>query len=211
MVLAAWAEKIEQLQPQGYVNDFAGVLSTAAREQIATLCSEVDQKTHAQISVVTVRTLDDVPVEDFANKLYARWGIGYKGENRGALILLAVNDRKYRVEVGYGLEPILPDGKVGGFGREMLPRLRQGDYDAALLQLTTSIARVIASDRGVTLGKLPQQENLGRRRAKSTPTLAALVILGLLFFIILPIIAAVQRGQGSRSSFLFNLDVHHSR
>src|SRR5271167_2100778 len=109
---AALAEKIEQLKPQGYVNDFAGVLSEAVREQIAAVCKEVDKKAHAQIAVVTVRSLDDVAVEDFANKLYERWGVGYKGENRGVLILLAVNDRKYRVEVGYGLEPILPDGKV---------------------------------------------------------------------------------------------------
>ncbi len=196
---AVRAEKIEQLKPQGYVSDFAGVLSQRAREQITALCAEIDQKAHAQIAVVAVRSLDDVPVEDFANKLYERWGIGYKGENRGVLILLAVNDRKYRVEVGYGLEPILPDGKVGGFGREMLPRLRQGDYDAALLHLTASITRVIATDRGVTLGKLAQEGDLGRRGPRPGPTLAALIILAFLGFgvfgLLLPIIAAAQQGR----------------
>jgi len=83
---AALAEKIEQLKPQGYVNDFAGVLGEGAGEQIAAVSREVDQKAHAQIAVVTVRSLDNVPVEDFANKLYERWGVGYKGENRGVLI-----------------------------------------------------------------------------------------------------------------------------
>ena len=197
---AALAEKIEQLKPQGYVNDFAGVLGTAAREQIAAVCRQVDQKTHAQIAVVTVRSLDDVAVEDFANKLYERWGIGYKGENRGVLILLAVNDRKYRVEVGYGLEPILPDGKVGGFGREMLPSLRRGDYDAALLRLTVSVARVIATDRGVALDDVAREEEM-ERRSPPVPHLAALIILALVAFGVLAMLAAAggwrRRGWGA--------------
>jgi len=195
---AALAEKIEQLKPQGYVNDFAGVLSEGAREQITAVCREVDQKAHAQMAVVTLRSLDDVPVEDFANKLYERWGVGYKGENRGVLILLAVNDRKYRVEVGYGLEPVLPDGKVGGFGREMLPSLRRGDYGAALLHLTASVARVIATDRGVALGDLPREEE-PERRSRPVPNIAALVILALAAFgvlgVLLPIIAASRGGR----------------
>src|SRR3989442_11136752 len=111
--LPALAEKVEELSPQGYVNDFADVLPSQARTRIAAICEEADQKTRAQIAVVTIRKLDGVPIEDFASKLYERWGIGPKSANRGVLILLAVDDRRYRVEVGYGLEPILPDGKVG--------------------------------------------------------------------------------------------------
>src|SRR2546428_9259748 len=126
--LPALAEKVEELNPQGYVNDFADVLPSQARTRIAAICKEVDQKTRAQIAVVTIRKLDGIPIENFASKLYERWGIGPKSDNRGVLILLAVDDRRYRVEVGYGLEPILPDGKVGGFGREMVPNLRSGDY-----------------------------------------------------------------------------------
>ena len=132
----ALAEKLEQLKPAGYVNDFAGVLDSQSTTQLAALCTEIDQKAHAQIAVVTIRTLEGVPVEDFANRLFERWGIGPKSDNRGVLILLAVDDHRYRVEVGYGLEPILPDGKVGGFGREIVPLLRQGNYNGALLQLT---------------------------------------------------------------------------
>jgi len=150
------AEKIEQLKPQGYVNDFAGVLDAQARERLTGLCQEVEQKAHAQIAIVTVRRLEGVPIEDFSVNLATRWGIGPKASDRGVLILLAVDDHRYRVEVGYGLESILPDGKVGGFGREIVPLLRQRDYRGALLQLTSRIADVIAEDRGVTLGnRLP--------------------------------------------------------
>jgi len=67
------------------------------------------------------------------------------------MVLLAVDDHQYWTEVGYGLEPILPDGKVGGFGREMLPLLRQRQYGAALFQISSEIASTIAMDRGVTL------------------------------------------------------------
>jgi len=149
------AEKVEQLNAQGYVSDFAGVLSGQAKQQLTALCTEVDQKTHAQIAVVTIHTLEGLEASEFGNRLFARWGVGHKNDNRGVLILLAIDDHKYWIEVGYGLEPILPDGKVGGFGREMVPKLRANDYTGALLHATSQIAGVIAGDRGVTLNSMP--------------------------------------------------------
>jgi uncharacterized protein len=150
----ARAEQVKNLKPQGYVNDFAGVLSAQAKEKLSALCTEVDQKTKAQIAVVTVSSLEGEPIEQFSIDLATQWGIGPKQESRGVLILLATNDRKYRVEVGYGLEPILPDGKVGGFGREAVPFLQRGDYDGATLLLTERIASVIADDQKITLDAL---------------------------------------------------------
>jgi uncharacterized protein len=164
----ARAERVEQLQPQGYVNDFAGALDAQTKAQLTALCAEVDQKTGAQIALVTIRSLENQPVEDFAVKLATRWGVGHKGDNRGVLILLAPTDHQYRTEVGYGLEPILPDGKVGGFGREMVPRLRQGDYSGALLRLTGQIAEVIAGDRHVVLTSLPKEAGAGARAEPSS-------------------------------------------
>jgi uncharacterized membrane protein YgcG len=152
--LVTRAEKVKSLQPRGYVNDFAGVLDSQTAQQITNICTEVDEKTHAQMAVVTVKTLEGLEASDFANQLFKTWGVGHKGDNRGVLILLAAADHKYWTEVGYGLEPILPDGKVGGFGREMVPSLRAGDFNAALLHLTTQIADVIAADRGVNLDSL---------------------------------------------------------
>jgi uncharacterized protein len=153
----AFGEDVAQLKAQGYVNDFAGVLSEQAKQQLTALCTEVDQKTHAQIAVVTIHTLEGLEAADFANQLFKRWGVGHQDDNRGVLVLLAVADHKYYVEVGYGLEPILPDGVVGGFGREMVPRLRAGDYNGGLLKLTSEIADVIARDRGVALSAMPAQ------------------------------------------------------
>jgi uncharacterized protein len=148
------SEQVKNLKPQGYVNDFAGVLSAEAKEKLAALCAEVDQKANAQIAVVTVSSLEGQPVEQFANDLFTQWGVGPKQQDRGVMILLAPNDRKYRIEVGYGLEPILPDGKVGGFGREAVGFLRQNDYNGAILLMAQRVATVIAADRNVTLDTL---------------------------------------------------------
>jgi uncharacterized protein len=147
----ARAEKVEQLSPQGYINDFAGVIDSESRQRITALCQELDQKADAQLTVVTIHTLEGEAVQDFANRLFEKWGVGPKGKDRGMMVLLAVNDRQYWTEVGYGLEPILPDGKVGGFGRQMLPLLRQNQYGVALLQISSQIASTIAQDRGITL------------------------------------------------------------
>jgi uncharacterized protein len=145
------AEKISDLKPTGYVDDFAHVLTPEASVQISDLCHQVDEKAKAQIALVTVNTLEGQDVESYAVELYKKWGIGYKGTDRGVLILYAIQDRRARVEVGYGLEPILPDGKVGGFQREAIPQMRSGDYSGALLLVTRRVADVIAQDAGVQL------------------------------------------------------------
>jgi uncharacterized protein len=151
---AVSAEQVKNLKPQGYVNDFAGVLSAQAKDKLAALCAEVDQKAQAQIAIVTVSSLEEQPVEQFTHDLFTAWGVGPKQKDRGVMILLAPNDRKYWTEVGYGLEPILPDGKVGGFGREAIPLLRQNDYSGAVLLMAERVASVIAEDRKLTLDSL---------------------------------------------------------
>jgi uncharacterized protein len=151
--LAAQAERVEDLpQPTDYVSDFAHVLSPDAVARLDALLSQLDQaQTHAKIAVVTVPTMDGDDAADYANRLEDHWKMGDKGENRFALLLVAVNDHKYRIETGYGLEGILPDGKTGDIGRGMVPLLRQGDYDGAVAGAVDEIAQTIAADAHVTL------------------------------------------------------------
>ena len=151
------AEPISSLKPTGYVNDFAHVLGNDSATYLESLCTEVDQKAKAQIAVVTIHSLDGRDVEGYAVDLYKSWGIGNKATDRGVLILLATDDRRYRIEVGYGLEPILPDGKVGSFGREAVPILKQGDYSGAVKLLTERAAETIAADAGITLSSQTQR------------------------------------------------------
>src|SRR6266446_7033600 len=151
LVLAAQAEPVAKLKATGYVNDFAHVLDQNTIVQMDDICRQVDEKAHAQIAVVTVRSLDGADIESYAVDLFHQWGIGSKSTNRGVLILYAIDDHRARIEVGYGLEPILPDGKVGGFQREAVPLMRAGNYNKALLLVTNRVADVIAKDAGVQL------------------------------------------------------------
>jgi uncharacterized protein len=187
------AQAPTQYKPQGYVNDFANVLSPAARQQLTALCTEVDQKAHAQIAVVAVPSTNGQPIQDYSFDLATKWGIGPKQSNRGVLILFAINDHKYWIQVGYGLEPILPDGKVGGFGREAVPILREGNYDAAALLITRRIADVIAQDAGVTLSGIPPSQ-LRQRQDRTRLHPGPLVLL---LLVIMIIVALMVRGGGS--------------
>jgi len=182
-------------KPTGYVTDLANVLSPQTRDQIAALCTEVDQKAHAQIAVVTVPTTNGQPIVDYTFNLATKWGIGPKQSNRGILILYAVNDHKYWTQVGYGLEPILPDGKVGGFGREAVPILRQGNYNAAVLLMTRRIADVIAQDAGVTLsGVPPEQRRVAQQEDRPLGAFGTVILL----LVIFGFIALILRGSSGR-------------
>jgi uncharacterized protein len=164
------AESVSSLpKPNDYVNDFAHVLSPDAVAKLDRICAELDHsKADAQLAVVTVHNLDGDDATDWANQLEDKWKMGKKGSDRGVLVLLAVDDHKYRIDVGYGLEGILNDAKVGDFGRAMVPALRAKDYDSAILGAVGQVAQVIAKDANVTLSDqlpepppVPQRHNSG--------------------------------------------------
>jgi uncharacterized protein len=208
---AVWvaAEPIASLRPSNYVNDFAGVLDAATEARLNDLCRQVDQKAQAQIAVVTVKSLDGQDAVSYAVALYQKWGIGAKGKDCGVLILLATADRKYWTTVGYGLEPILPDGRVGGFGREAVPLLKSGNYAGAVTLMTARVASVIAEDAGVTLENQPRLA-APRQRSEPGSWLGVVPVLILvLLFVVIPILRALFRGGGGRggggSGFLSGL------
>jgi uncharacterized protein len=195
LAAGAAAQNSLPAKPSGYVSDFANVLSPASHAQLTTLCTEVDQKAQAQIAVVTVPSLDGRPIEDYAVDLFKHWGIGGSKTDRGVLILLAPNQRQMKVETGYGLEPILPDGKTGGFGREAVPYLKAADYSSAVVLVTRRIADVIAQDRGVTLSGQPlASPRPSADDGDSTSGVGSVILLGLF---ILFIYFMVRRGGGS--------------
>jgi uncharacterized protein len=149
------AQQPNNLKPQGYVSDFAGVFSIQGRARLEALCDEVARKTGTQMAIVAIQSLNGSDIDQYANELYSKWGVGGKSDNRGVLVLIVTDDHKYRTEVGYGLEPILPDGKVGGFGRQAVPLFRKADYDGAAFLMASNIAEVIAKDKGIALDNSP--------------------------------------------------------
>jgi len=155
LAIVASAEPIQKIHPTSYVTDLAGVLDSATRQRLETLAAELEQKTGAQLAIVTVHSLEGRPIDDYAVDLFKQLGVGKK-DNRGVLILLSPDERKYRIEVGYGLEPVINDARAGDIGRAMVPNLRRNDYDAAVILATSQVARLIAADKGVTLDGIPQ-------------------------------------------------------
>jgi uncharacterized protein len=179
------AQAANQLpRPTDYVSDFAHVLSPEAIEHIDSVCAQLDHSAaNAQVAVVTVSSLDGDDSSDYANALEDKWKMGRKGSDRGVLVLLAVNDHKYRIEVGYGLEGILPDGKVGDIGRSMIPNLRANDYDGALTLAVGQVAQVLADDAHVTLDENapgPERGPPVRHNSARSSGIAKLVLLMLL-------------------------------
>ncbi|MCX6629245.1 MAG: TPM domain-containing protein [Candidatus Solibacter sp.] len=152
------------LKPQGYVSDFARVIDPASKSQLEAYCATVEGSTGAQMALVTSATLEGEPIDDVANTIYRAWGVGQKGKNEGVLLLLVIGDRRHRLEIGYGLEPILPDSLAGSVLREMRPALRQQRYGEALMAAADTIGGGVAKAKNVSLTtQLP-------RRIRGTPS-----------------------------------------
>jgi uncharacterized protein len=149
------AQDIKQIHPTGYVSDLAGVIGPEAKTRLEALCAEVERKTGAQMAIVTVQSLEGESVENYAVNLFKELGVGSKKDNRGMLLLVAPKERKYRIEVGYGLEPVINDARAGDAGRAMVPYLRQSDYGKAAEAGAWQLAKYIADDSGVTLSGQP--------------------------------------------------------
>jgi uncharacterized protein len=192
-VRGASAEQVKDLsKPTDYVTDYAQVLSPETIARLDRICGELDHsQANAQLAIVTIHNLNGDDAADYANQLEDKWKMGKKGSDRGVLILLAVDDHKYRIDVGYGLEGILPDGKIGDIGRSMVPELRAKDYDGAITQAVSQVAQEIATDAKVTLDEEPVAPPPVRHRS-SGGGLPIPIILFLAFFVISIIVRVVH-------------------
>ncbi len=187
MVLAAalaWASQASARtwpEPEGFVSDFAHMIDPASRDSIGALATELREKTGAELAVVTLPDLAGDEIEPVAVNLYKAWGIGKKGTDEGVLLLLAWKERRVRIEVGYGLEGILPDGLCGSIIRRvMTPELTAGRVGSGLLRGAQSVVGVIAKDRGVMITgarSLPSEEEERPKRPGNSLLLGIAVIL----------------------------------
>lgn len=154
--------------PVGKVNDFAAVLEPAEREALSHQLADLERTTSAEVAVVTMPTLGDRTVEEYATALFNTWGIGKTDRDNGVLILVAVRDRAMRIEVGYGLEGILPDGLTGAIIREsFLPRFRNDDYRTGLLEGTARVIDVVRRNETLTADERTALERAAQDEGKS--------------------------------------------
>ncbi|MBC8417839.1 MAG: TPM domain-containing protein [Desulfobacterales bacterium] len=191
----------------GLVNDFANVVSPAYKQKIAAVTGELLQKTGIPVVVVTMPDIGGAEYNEYANRLYNAWGIGKKGDDKGVLIFVSVKERKMRIETGYGVEGILPDGRVGEIrDRYMIPYLKHDKFSEGLYAGALAVAQVIGKAAGIQIaGQLPKKADKEETVGFSLfPILIILIILmlvgkrrGWLFF--LPFLFGLS-GGGSGSS-----------
>ena len=135
-----------------YVQDYAGVISAPVHSYLQKLGRQLDQKTTAQLAVVTVKSLNGAPLEEYSLKLLRDWGIGNKEKNNGVLMLISTGDRKSRIEVGYGLEGALTDSLTGQIQDQyMIPSFRKGDYEEGIARGYEALALRIGKEYNVQL------------------------------------------------------------
>lgn len=136
-------------EPSGFLNDFAGVLALQEKQDIENLLNNIEKNTGVEVCVVIVHSLDGKNLEEFANELFNTWGIGKKKKDNGVLFLISMEDRKIRIEAGYGLEDVLTDGRCGSIIRNiMVPQFRNGKY-------YNGISAAVKQIEGIILGNLP--------------------------------------------------------
>ena len=169
-------------KPEGLVNDFAHVISPGYKQKITAVTGELLQKTGIPVVVVTMPDMGGAEYNDYANRLYQAWGIGKKGEDKGVLIFVAVKERKMRIETGYGVEGVLPDGLVGEIrDRYMTPLLKQDKFGEGLFAGASAVARVLAKASGVALGGQAPENSVKKQSGFSLfPILILLIIIMLI-------------------------------
>lgn len=185
----------------GHVNDFANVIDPVTKQKMGDILLNFEQKTGTQIAVVTMTTLGGQTLEDYSLDLYRAWGIGAKsGENRdkGALLLVVIQDRRTRLEVGYGLEADLPDGVAGEIIRNMRPDLQATNYSAAMMKGMRTIVDTLAARWNVSLEGIEDRQFAVRGEEMPEISGKALAIFGGVFILFLILMAFAARSARKR-------------
>jgi len=137
--------------PLGRVNDFADVIDAATEAEIDRQLDLLEQKTSAEVAVATIASLGDMSIDEYANRLFKEWGIGQATQDNGVLVVVAPSDRAMRIEVGYGLEGVLPDGLCGQIIREhFTPRFVDGDYAGGIRNGVSRVVEVVERQQVLT-------------------------------------------------------------
>jgi uncharacterized protein len=164
-----------------YVTDQAGILSETTRDQLSNLLADYDKQTGNQILVVTVPSLEGEDYIDFTEGLFSLNKPGQKGKDNGIILMVALQDRKIRIEVGYGLEEQVPDGKAGTIYREQItPYFKAGDFNSGITAGVYALITAITPDYPLPSGQISEQPV---RRKTGRSSLPLLIIVGLLVLI----------------------------
>jgi uncharacterized protein len=167
-----------------HIVDLANILESDVETKLIRFLTELEQKTSAQVAVLTINSLDGESLERFSLHIaHDRWKLGQKGKDNGALLLVSLGDKKYRFEIGYGLEGILPDSLVGSIGRQFLvPYFRKGDYGSGVTLAVLAVVNEIAKNEGVNITGFPDMSRFSSSAPQKKKFSIVRVIFSILFF-----------------------------
>lgn len=184
--------------PNGPINDFANILDDATEARLRAIAEAVERETTAEIAVATVPSLQGASVEEVATRYFNTWGVGQQSLDNGVLLLVAPNEREVRIEVGYGLEPILPDGLTGEIiRREILPKFKDGDYPGGIVAAVDRMGALVRAKHVVT----PEEREELAQAAEDRPPRWLMVP----FFGIFLTIGGYAVGSGLKSKEAFSM------
>jgi uncharacterized protein len=190
---------------EGRVNDEAGIFSTSQAQELDATLSALESQTGIQMAVLTIPGLEGEDLEEFSIRTVDKWKLGKAGDDNGILLLLALADRKVRLEVGYGLEGELTDAKSGYIVREvMIPYFSKGDFASGILAGTEVVANVVKGDVDISAEALTKSQT-----SQSRPSGGALPIQFILILFVV-IFNSFGRMGGRRRGGLFQLLILNS-
>lgn len=175
--------------PEGYVNDFANMIPDEEEKSLESFLVAYEQKTTNEVAVVTVETIGDKTIEDYTIHLAEKWKVGKKEKDNGVILLIAEKERKIRIEVGYGLEPVLTDAKAKLIiEREMTPLFKAGDYAAGI---RAGANAVVAALEGTYVPSTSSSSE-----GEGWPTWLIIVVIVGVFLLLLLLLAFLGEGEG---------------
>jgi uncharacterized protein len=181
----AFAQEIKFPRPRGYVDDFANIISEQVEYKIEGLLSSLEKVTTAQVAVVTVSSIAPYDIELYAVKLFETWGIGKKGKDNGVLLLVAVKERKVRIEVGYGLEGALPDAICKQIIENyIIPYFKKDNFSDGILAGVSQIVKYVAREYGISPDQISGYKDYAPPRSRGNPLLGFIIYLILLFIFV---------------------------
>ena len=186
LFLCSFAIAQELPVPRKYVEDRAGIISDIAEKGLNGYLQELEQKTGAQVIVLTIDTTGEIPIETYAIELATKWQLGQKGKDNGVLVVVAKGDRAYRIEVGYGLEGVLPDGFCGTVGRVyFVPKFQKGQFSEGIYQGVVILVNKIAEESGIKITGMPSMADMRKKaHERQNPYFSLLYVLILFPFLL---------------------------
>lgn len=186
-------------QLAGRINDYAGILTSDQEQELELMIREMESKTSSQVVLLTITSLEDEVLEDYSLRVAETWQIGQKEYDNGVLLLIALKEKKIRLEVGYGLESIITDAKSGYIIRNLIvPGFREGNYYGGISSGLTAITGLITAEFEIS------PEELARFQQQEKKSRGIQIPVGFIFFLLMIIFGGLgRRKKGGLLPLLF--------